>query len=178
MSRRQEHNLRLAVPDTRRDKAGALRHTGKVPLEEEEDDPVEKAEWSSEGVNRNQREGNQLSVDAWGGDAWQVEGREDRGDNHAGTLDAPQWGIPDDRPAHHAYKGGDGMDAEYPGLDAAQMQDRDELYPPKNFAMVCKGVFRSAYPTKKNFDFLRKLKLKSVVYLCQEEYSPQVILVN
>ena len=64
MSRRQEHNSRLAVPDTRRDKAAALRHTGKVPLEEEEDDPVEKAEWSSEG--------NQLSaVDAWGGDAWQ-----------------------------------------------------------------------------------------------------------
>mmetsp|Transcript_36660 Transcript_36660/g.75157 ORF Transcript_36660/g.75157 Transcript_36660/m.75157 type:complete len:280 (+) Transcript_36660:100-939(+) len=50
----------------------------------------------------------------------------------------------------------------------------DELNPPKNFAMVYQGVFRSAYPTKKNFDFLRKLRLKSVVYLCQEEYSGQV----
>ena len=37
-----------------------------------------------------------------------------------------------------------------------------------------RGVFRSAYPTKKSFDFLKKLGLKSVIYLCQEEYSSQV----
>uniref|UniRef100_A0A6U5BGK4 diphosphoinositol-polyphosphate diphosphatase n=1 Tax=Hemiselmis andersenii TaxID=464988 RepID=A0A6U5BGK4_HEMAN len=51
----------------------------------------------------------------------------------------------------------------------------DELHPPKNFAMVYRGVYRSAYPTKKNFSFLQKLGLNSVVYLCQEDYSGQVM---
>ena len=53
-------------------------------------------------------------------------------------------------------------------------EDGDELQPPKNFAMVYRGVYRSAYPTKKNFAFLKKLGLRSVIYLCQEEYSNQV----
>ncbi|ETO12454.1 hypothetical protein RFI_24923, partial [Reticulomyxa filosa] len=44
------------------------------------------------------------------------------------------------------------------------------LLPPVNFAMVDKGVFRSGFPEKKNFDFLKRLKLKTVIYLCQEEY--------
>lgn len=39
----------------------------------------------------------------------------------------------------------------------------EALIPPDNFAMVCKGVYRSAFPTKKNFPFLERLKLKSVL---------------
>ena len=42
--------------------------------------------------------------------------------------------------------------------------------PPDNFAMVWKGVYRSGYPTKKNFDFLSRLGLRSVLFLCPEAY--------
>eukprot|EP01094_Clydonella_sp_ATCC50884_P023752 TRINITY_DN5772_c0_g1_i1.p1 TRINITY_DN5772_c0_g1~~TRINITY_DN5772_c0_g1_i1.p1 ORF type:complete len:204 (-),score=65.80 TRINITY_DN5772_c0_g1_i1:314-898(-) len=45
------------------------------------------------------------------------------------------------------------------------------LIPPLNFAMVAHGVYRSGYPNKKNHQFLRKLKLRSILYLCPEEYS-------
>jgi len=41
--------------------------------------------------------------------------------------------------------------------------------------MVYKGVFRSAYPTKKNAAFLLKIGIRSVIYLCQEEYSRQMV---
>lgn len=43
--------------------------------------------------------------------------------------------------------------------------------PPINFAMLCSGVYRSGYPTKKNFRFLQALKLRSICYLCPEEYG-------
>ena len=36
--------------------------------------------------------------------------------------------------------------------------------PPANFALVCKGVYRSGFPKKRNFPFLRKLGIKSVLY--------------
>lgn len=42
--------------------------------------------------------------------------------------------------------------------------------PPFNFAMVHRGVYRSGYPTKKNFAFLRRLGIRTVVYLCPEPY--------
>jgi tyrosine-protein phosphatase SIW14 len=37
------------------------------------------------------------------------------------------------------------------------------LIPPLNFAMVAKGVYRSGYPNQKNFPFLKKLGLKSIL---------------
>lgn len=43
--------------------------------------------------------------------------------------------------------------------------------PPINFAMLCSGVYRSGYPTKKNFRFLQAMKLRSICYLCPEEYG-------
>ncbi|KAI9179022.1 tyrosine-protein phosphatase siw14 [Blastocladiella emersonii ATCC 22665] len=46
------------------------------------------------------------------------------------------------------------------------------LVPPLNFAMVASGVYRSGYPNRKNFAFLRTLGLKSIVYLDPEEYRP------
>eukprot|EP01104_Vermistella_antarctica_P006585 TRINITY_DN17295_c0_g1_i1.p1 TRINITY_DN17295_c0_g1~~TRINITY_DN17295_c0_g1_i1.p1 ORF type:complete len:185 (-),score=30.93 TRINITY_DN17295_c0_g1_i1:141-695(-) len=45
------------------------------------------------------------------------------------------------------------------------------LIPPLNFAMVSPGVYRSGYPNQKNLPFLAKLGLKSVLYLCPEDYS-------
>lgn len=44
------------------------------------------------------------------------------------------------------------------------------LVPPNNFAMVFPGVYRSSFPKRKNFDFLKKLKLKTVLSLVLEEY--------
>mmetsp|Transcript_4218 Transcript_4218/g.6432 ORF Transcript_4218/g.6432 Transcript_4218/m.6432 type:complete len:173 (+) Transcript_4218:78-596(+) len=48
--------------------------------------------------------------------------------------------------------------------------DIDDLFPPENFAMVDSGIYRSSFPLKKNFPFLRKLKLKSILTLIMEEY--------
>ena len=45
------------------------------------------------------------------------------------------------------------------------------LVPPLNFAMVSKNLYRSGYPNKRNFQFLKKLQLKSIVYLCPDDYS-------
>ncbi|KAF6159163.1 hypothetical protein GIB67_032780 [Kingdonia uniflora] len=45
-----------------------------------------------------------------------------------------------------------------------------ELVPPLNFAMVDNGVFRSGFPEPSNFTFLKTLGLRSIIYLCPEEY--------
>ena len=60
------------------------------------------------------------------------------------------------------------------------------LVPPLNFALVGPGVYRSGYPNRKNFEFLKKLQLKSILYiltldlvaqsynvryLCEDDYS-------
>eukprot|EP00966_Prymnesium_polylepis_P209684 4856690-Prymnesium_polylepis.1 len=42
--------------------------------------------------------------------------------------------------------------------------------PPDNFAMVWRGIYRSGFPTKKNFGFLSRLGLRSVVFMCPEDY--------
>lgn len=47
--------------------------------------------------------------------------------------------------------------------DGATEEPEEELIPPENFALVCRGVYRSAFPKKKNFPFLKKLKLKSMM---------------
>ena len=36
---------------------------------------------------------------------------------------------------------------------------------PINFSQISPGVYRSGYPNKKNFPFLQRLKLKSVLYI-------------
>jgi len=54
-----------------------------------------------------------------------------------------------------------------------QHKEREELIPPDNFALVSKGIYRSAFPKKKNFPFLKKLKLKSVLTLILEDYPEQ-----
>lgn len=51
---------------------------------------------------------------------------------------------------------------------------QQEYTPPSNFSAISEGLFRSSYPTKKNFAFLRDVvKLKSICYLCPEDY-PEV----
>ena len=51
-------------------------------------------------------------------------------------------------------------------------QSSDELLPPVNFSLVAKGIYRGSYPTFRNFSFLRHLGLKSILFLCPEDYSP------
>ena len=46
----------------------------------------------------------------------------------------------------------------------------EQIQPPANFTLVTKGIYRSAFPTKKNFSFLMKLNLKSILTLILEEY--------
>ncbi|KAI9344394.1 tyrosine phosphatase family-domain-containing protein [Obelidium mucronatum] len=53
-------------------------------------------------------------------------------------------------------------------------QDEEEIINPmENFSLVVKGVYRSAFPKKKNFSFLKKLKLKSILTLILEDYPDQ-----
>lgn len=50
-----------------------------------------------------------------------------------------------------------------------------ELIPPDNFAMVNSWVYRSSFPKKKHFQFLKTLGLRSVLTLILEDYPEQNI---
>eukprot|EP01059_Diplonema_ambulator_P026699 TRINITY_DN44103_c0_g1_i1.p1 TRINITY_DN44103_c0_g1~~TRINITY_DN44103_c0_g1_i1.p1 ORF type:complete len:229 (+),score=48.97 TRINITY_DN44103_c0_g1_i1:50-736(+) len=45
------------------------------------------------------------------------------------------------------------------------------IIPCSNFSMIAPGVYRSGYPSKKNFMFLKKIGIRSICYLCPEEYA-------
>ncbi|KAG2182033.1 hypothetical protein INT43_006959 [Umbelopsis isabellina] len=49
----------------------------------------------------------------------------------------------------------------------------EALIPPENFNMVSEYIYRSSFPKKKHFTFLKKLGLKSVLTLILEEYPAQ-----
>lgn len=74
-------------------------------------------------------------------------------------------------------------DAPHDGTDKSD-QDRgdEELIPPENFAMVNSWLYRSSFPKKKHFPFLKTLGLRSVLYvicscrtLILEDYPEQNI---
>eukprot|EP01135_Chromosphaera_perkinsii_P005810 Nk52_evm10s366 gene=Nk52_evmTU10s366 len=44
--------------------------------------------------------------------------------------------------------------------------------PPLNFGVVIPGVYRSGYPNRRNFPFLEKLSLKTILYMDPESYLP------
>ncbi|KAH3666087.1 hypothetical protein OGAPHI_004276 [Ogataea philodendri] len=50
---------------------------------------------------------------------------------------------------------------------------RNIYTPPENFALVCGSIYRSSFPRIENFEFMLKLKLKSVLCLIPEEYPPE-----
>ena len=52
-----------------------------------------------------------------------------------------------------------------------QANPEENLYPPANFSYVAKGIYRGSYPNSKNLPFMKTLKLKSILFLCPEEYS-------
>eukprot|EP00903_Cladosiphon_okamuranus_P008219 g7912.t1 len=54
-----------------------------------------------------------------------------------------------------------------------QLEDQEEdLFPPDNFSMVDAGIYRSSFPMKKHFPFLRKLGLRTILTLVIEELPP------
>ena len=62
----------------------------------------------------------------------------------------------------------------YGGNSNISPLDLNELLEPmENFVLVSPGIFRSAFPKKRNFSFLKKLKLKSILTLILEEYPTQ-----
>ncbi|KAF1777525.1 Protein-tyrosine phosphatase-like [Phytophthora cactorum] len=51
-----------------------------------------------------------------------------------------------------------------------------ELIPPENFAMIEKGLYRSGFPKKKNFAFLKKsLQLKSILTLFNKMHGIKLL---
>ena len=54
------------------------------------------------------------------------------------------------------------------------MDNEKAVIPPLNFSMVDRGIYRSGFPNKKNFTFLERLGLRSILYLCHQEYPADV----
>ena len=57
-----------------------------------------------------------------------------------------------------------------------QTNPEEFLQPPANFSLVAKGIFRGSYPNSKNFPFMKTLHLKTILFLCPEEYSNKEFL--
>ena len=49
-----------------------------------------------------------------------------------------------------------------------------KIYAPLGFAMVDKGIYRSAYPAEITLPFIRTLHLKSMVCLCGSELKSEL----
>ncbi|ANZ75927.1 BA75_02077T0 [Komagataella pastoris] len=47
------------------------------------------------------------------------------------------------------------------------------LTPPKNFSPVCGNIYRSSFPTIENFEFLKRINLKSIICLIPEDYPEE-----
>ncbi|KAK0558749.1 peroxisome assembly protein (Peroxin-2) [Tilletia horrida] len=48
------------------------------------------------------------------------------------------------------------------------------VVPPLNFDVVAAGVYRSGHPNERNFDFMQRLGLRSIMYLANEDYRDNV----
>eukprot|EP00124_Ichthyophonus_hoferi_P005460 Ihof_evm1s798 gene=Ihof_evmTU1s798 len=55
-------------------------------------------------------------------------------------------------------------------MDFYEISDWEEYIPPENLAMVVKGIYRAAMPKKKNFAYLKRMGLRSILCLFQEDY--------
>ncbi|KAG0236423.1 hypothetical protein BGW42_003581 [Actinomortierella wolfii] len=63
------------------------------------------------------------------------------------------------------------VDIPDPNAEAGSYQE--DLCPPDNFNMVSTWIYRSSFPKKKHFPFLKKLGLKSILTLILEDYPEQ-----
>ncbi|KAJ2996366.1 hypothetical protein HDV02_006577 [Globomyces sp. JEL0801] len=57
-----------------------------------------------------------------------------------------------------------------------ELDDIVNLEPCDNFNLITEGVYRSAFPKKRNFPFLKKLGLKSILYTGYLNYFRTLIL--
>ncbi|KAE8225392.1 hypothetical protein CF319_g1844 [Tilletia indica] len=48
------------------------------------------------------------------------------------------------------------------------------VVPPLNFDVVAAGVYRSGHPNERNFDFMERLGLRSIMYLANDDYRENV----
>ncbi|CAG8473099.1 6679_t:CDS:2 [Paraglomus occultum] len=48
------------------------------------------------------------------------------------------------------------------------------LVPPLNFAIVSPGVYRSGHPNRQNFPFLKKLGLKTIMYMSSDDFNEEL----
>lgn len=69
--------------------------------------------------------------------------------------------------------GSRGVGPSATSLGLGQEEEGQPLQPPDNFAMVNSWLYRSSFPKKKHFPFLKTLGLKSVLTLILEEYPEQ-----
>lgn len=60
---------------------------------------------------------------------------------------------------------------ECPPFQAHNLNEEMNI-PPRSFAMVSPGIYRCGYPHFNSFPFLKKLKLRSIICLCEEDYLP------
>ncbi|GAB2274950.1 Tyrosine-protein phosphatase dsp1 [Dionaea muscipula] len=75
---------------------------------------------------------------------------------------------------HHNLRSPSSLQQVLAVEDIESDRDGDELFiPPLNFSMVDNGVFRSGFPEKANFTFLKSLGLRSIVCLCPEPYPEE-----
>ncbi|GME70087.1 unnamed protein product [Ambrosiozyma monospora] len=64
-------------------------------------------------------------------------------------------------------------------LSTQPERPRLNLYsPPENFSIVCGSIYRSSFPRIENFEFLKSLKLKSIVCLIPEDYPSENVEFN
>ena len=57
----------------------------------------------------------------------------------------------------------------------ARYSSSEIIVPPLNFDMVAPGVYRSGHPNERNFSFLKRLNLKSIIYLANDDYRENVV---
>ena len=57
-------------------------------------------------------------------------------------------------------------------------QIAEPLVAPENFAMVFPGVYRSGFPKKRHFPFLRKIGVRTILTLVLEEYPSTNVVFN
>jgi tyrosine-protein phosphatase SIW14 len=49
----------------------------------------------------------------------------------------------------------------------------DDFFPPENFSPVVGQIYRSSFPRAENFTYLKKLHLKTILFLVPEEYPEE-----
>ncbi|KAG5178348.1 tyrosine phosphatase family-domain-containing protein [Tribonema minus] len=92
--------------------------------------------------------------------------------NFLGPAGGDEGGAADDtpEPATSGFPPGkpesEGLGLE--GLASPSLPKQGMLIPPLNWAMVSPGVYRSGYPIACNFNFLKGLRLRTVLCLCPE----------